>query len=635
MNNLLLEIVCEEIPARFMPALIEDLKNKSAQELSAARIAYSKIETFGTCRRLVLSVEALAPKQEDLVSEMKGPPFELAERAAAGFARSAGVDVNKLVTKDFNGKKYLVAKISRKGEATEGVLKQLLPHIISSLYLPISMRWGDLDFRFIRPIHRITAFYGKKAVRFELAGVKSESAKRKVQSAKIIVDQNNRKELIRKLIQKAEKHVLIDEELLNEVNYLVEYPSVLVGKFKAEYLKLPREVLITSMKKNQRYFPVTIGRDLSLEPRFVVVTDGAAKKYHKNIRAGNEKVLSARLEDARFFFEEDLKIPLKDRIADLKKISFFEKLGNMEEKTERIKKLAEFIVKSTKIDHGKIPAINRIAALCKADLTTKMVFEFPELQGVMGREYALLGGESPVVAEGILEHYSVHPKSIEGAVVGLADKLDTLVGCFSIGYEPSGSTDPYGLRRAAQGVISTILDHKIPLGLEEIAPAAVLNFIAVRLKNLLLEKGYKHDIVDAALSGFNDILDASLRAEALQKTRNASWFEGVRMSGDRVKRISKEASREQVKEHDLTDVEEKALYEAYMKINWEVEEAINNNRYIDAIKKLADLTEPVTLFFDKVLVMHKDERLKVNRLALLKSISSLYLRIADFGRLTP
>jgi glycyl-tRNA synthetase beta chain len=697
--NALLEIGCEEIPARFMLGLLEDLKRKAEEKLKQKRLAFEKIETFGTYRRLVLYVENLPPKQTDLVEEVKGPPAEMAfdasgkpTQAALGFAQAQKVSPKELFLRTLGHKNYVFAKVTRRGKPTPKVLQELFPEILSSLYLPLAMRWGDLDFKFIRPIHWILALYHHQVIKFSWGGVKSSNltfghryGKIKDQRSKIkradfltfkkilsklevIVDHEERKELIRKKIEEAAKkakaRAQVDEELLNEVTFLVENPVAYVGNFKRDFLSLPQEVLIISMKKNQKYFPL-LDKEGKLLAKFIVITDGCK---NPKVVEGNEKVLSARLSDARFFFEEDQKIPLKLRIPDLEGIAFFEKLGNMYHKVERIAKLSQWIGERMKFSEENLSLIKRIAEFSKADLTTKMVFEFPELQGIMGREYALRAGEDPRVAQGIFEHYLPRfaadkiPESLEGAVVALADRFDSLVGAFSAGYIPTGSEDPYGLRRAAHGIIRIILEKKIDLLLDETIEhayklyepvflgylfskgetgyqdfpkikKALLDFIAVRFKPLLLEKGIRYDLADAALFDFNDLLDVQEKCLALNSVLKEEWFKGVVLSADRVSRLAQGAPREQVLEHDLVEQEEKELYQLYLKINYEVNDKIKKEKWLEATQTLTKLTDPIELFFEKVLVMHEDERLKTNRLALLKSLGKLYLSVLDFRKI--
>jgi glycyl-tRNA synthetase beta chain len=690
MSNILLELGCEEIPARFLPGFLADLKKKAAEKLVRERLTFDSVQTLGTPRRLTLYIENLAAKQPDVTEELKGPLADAAfdasgkpTQAALGFARAHGVDPDKLFVRTMGPKNFVFAKVTRKGKKAEEVLKTLLPEIISSLYQPLSMRWGELDFKFIRPIHNILALCGKESIKFELAGIKSGSStfghrykkitnaelrmtncgidyyKEKLRKIGVVVDQDERSGMIRQQVEAAAKKAgvtaLIPAELLSEVTFLVENPVVYVGTFKTEFLDIPQEVLITSMKKNQKYFPL-VDAGGKLLAKFAVVTDACP---NAKVVEGNEKVLSARLADARFFFEEDKKEPLKMRIPDLAKVAFFEKLGNLHQKADRMEKLGEWLGKRLGLDEAGITTVKRIAQLCKADLTTKMVFEFPELQGVMGREYAKLSGEDPAVALGIFEHYLPRsaddelPKSLPGTVAALADRIDSIVGSFSAGNIPTGSEDPYGIRRAAQGIIKIIIDKKLDILLDEafqhshklyetLLPgshdypkikAAMLDFFVGRLRPHLLDRGIRHDVAEAALGDFNDILDVVEKAEALNAVVSAPWFAGVIASADRLSRIAGHAPRENVLEHDLVDPEEKDLYQLYLKVNVEVAELSKKEQWAEAAKELARLTDPIELFFDKILVMHQDERLKMNRLALLKSLEKTYLSVADFRKI--
>jgi len=699
MLNALLEIGCEEIPARFMPGFLADLKAKAREKLERERIGFGEVKTLGTCRRLTLYIENIAPKQKDLIEEMKGPPAEVAfdasgkpTPAAIGFARAQKISLKQLTVRTVGPKNYVFARVIRKGKPTEKILQTLFPDLITSLYQPLSMRWGDLDFKFIRPIHSLLALCGKKVVKFKLAGIESSDRtfghryyKLKTQNSKlkiaelslyknllnklgVIVDQDERREFIKKKVEAAAGKVgaraLVEEDLLTEVTFLVEEPEVYVGAFNKDYLNLPPEVLITSMKKNQKYFPL-LNKEGKMQARFAVVTDGCK---NPGVVAGNQKVLSARLSDARFFFEEDKKQPLRMRLPDLERVAFFEKLGNMYHKGERVGKLSEWIGKRWGQDENGIKISRRIAELAKADLTTKMVYEFPELQGVMGREYALLSGEDAKVAEGIFEHYLPRfaedklPLSREGTVVAMADRIDSVVGAFAAGYIPTGSEDPYGIRRAVHGIIRIMLEKKLDLLLDEAIEHAyklyepvflgylfnqgetgyrefprikqeILAFVASRLRPLLLESGIRYDVADAALFSFNDILDTWEKAAAINPLVKEGWFPGIAASADRLSRIAAAAPREQVLEHDLVEKEEKELYDLYLKVNWEVNEKIKNEMWAEAARDLSKLTDPIETFFDKVLVMHEDERLKLNRLALLKSLEKLYLSVADFRKI--
>src|SRR3989339_502521 len=673
--NLLLEVGCEEIPARFMPALIIDLKKKAEEKLLSNNLQFESISTYGTPRRLTLFVEGLPNKQPDKSEEIKGPPQNIAydaggklTKAAEGFAKKFGVSVDSLFVKD----NYFFAKVEQKGLPAEKVLASLLPDIISSLYMPISMKWGRQDFKFIRPIHWIVALFESKIIKFELAGIKSSNKtkghrfvkkqitidnadvktyKSKLQKAGVIVDQDERWKKIEDQIKKIAPTALIQKDLLEEVTYLVEDPYPIVCSFDEKFLSLPDQVLITSMKKNQKYFPILDGNG-KMTAKFVAITNGCKQK---NIRDGNQRVISARLSDAKFFFDEDSKTQLSSRVPKLNNVQFFKGLGNLGQKTERIHKLSHFIGKEFKLSEKVLSLTSKIALLCKADLVTQMVFEFPDLQGYMGWQYAKkeLGGD----AVAIFEHYLPRffgddlPKTEAGIVVSLADKIDTLVGCFGIDKIPSGSADPYGLRRAVNGIIKILVSYKKDLLLDQVFEHAfklygsilqhgnfektyknMLEFIAVRLRGILQEEGISHDVVSATFVNLENIVFVYDMAHVLQKLKKEPYFTGLVQTHDRVAKISSIAVRDEIMEHDLVDEEEKQLYDIYLKTNVAVGEALEAKKYEIAIFELSKLTNPVEKFFEKVLVMHQDERIKANRLALLKSINNLFLKAAEFGK---
>ncbi|HTY13021.1 MAG TPA: glycine--tRNA ligase subunit beta [Candidatus Omnitrophota bacterium] len=681
----LMEVGCEEIPARFMNGLLEELKNKTQEKLTENRITYARVRTIGTPRRLTVVIEDISRKQPDSVEELQGPPAEIAfdkenkpTAAAVGFAKKNGIPVTSLKIKNVGGRNYVSATLKKKGGPTDKLLRTLFPQIISSLYLPLAMRWGDREFKFVRPIHWIAALFGEKIVPFELAGIRSsnitrghrffrnpkteirnpniEDYKKVLKRLDVIADQNERKEMVRKEVSSAAKkaggQALIEDDLLNEVTFLLEKPKAYVGKFNEDFLALPSEVLITSMKKNQKYFPILDAKG-KLTSRFVLVTNDCT---NKNIVDGNQKVITARLSDAMFFFTEDRKLPLKMRVPDLKRVEYFEKLGNMFDKTERLKKLSVTLARHLKLDEDQCRSVAAAAELSKADLITHMVFEFPELQGVMGREYSIASGETREVGAAIFEHYLPRsaddrlPQTPAGIALSLADKIDSLAGCFSIGKIPTGSEDPYGLRRAAYGIVKIVLDKKLDLMLDEmfdhalnlyaregVASARVikqlLEFIGGRVKIVLLDEKIPSDVAEAVLSEFNDILEAREMAAALVADRREEWFAGVAATHSRISRIAKGAKREQVIEADLADPEEIELNKLYLSVNWEVSEKVNAGNYKQALLELARLTVPVEAFFKKVLVLCEDERLRANRLALLRSIEKTFLKVADFTKL--
>jgi glycyl-tRNA synthetase beta chain len=556
------------------------------------------------------------------------------------------------------------------------------------------MRWGSEDFKFIRPIHWLLASFAGKLVKFELADVKtalSVSGHRFLDSGKmhkvpvsalrgleayktflrgvgVIVDQEERKALIaagvKSSITDENTKPLLDAALLEEVTYLVECPDFLVGSFPPAFLKVPNEVLVTSMKKNQKYFPVLDERG-HLTNKFVIVTNCKVGANQKTLREGNERIIAARLSDARYFFGEDQKVKLEARVAPLAKIAFHEGLGNLLEKQNRLVELTRNLGKLFGLDEHTIARAVRAAHLCKADLTTQMVFEFPELQGIMGREYALASGEEKSVAQGIFEHYlprfagDILPKTLEGVLVALADKFDSLVGCFSLGVIPTGSHDPFGLRRLAQGIVAIVLEKKLDFILEDLIRKnyklylkihqsaqnnkravlpeeevleKLLQFLAERMKNVLKEEGIRYDLAEAALHEFNDIWAAQKTARALQRHCHAHWFKGLVESADRIHRLAASATRENVLEHDFACDAEKQMFEAYLKVNWETGEKIKKGEYEAALLELAKFTPYVEKFFVDVLVMHEDEKVKTNRLALLKTLEKMYFEFADFSQ---
>jgi len=701
--NALLEIGLEEVPARFMPAMLSDLKQKAEKELQSSRLIYKSIQTYGTPRRIVLYIEGLPPRQDDLTKEVRGPHKQVAfaengtpTKAAEGFANSQGVSVSDLQIKKTGDKEFVFATVMVKGIETDKVLEALMPRLIKSLYLPISMRWGSMDFKFIRSLHWILAVCGKKTLNFQIADIRSsnktfghrffgskpmiintakgidiEAFKSILLKGKVLLDQDERRAKISDMVKAEAKKLggtaLIDKDLLEEVNYLVEWPVSLFGNLKKEYLSLPADVLITVMKKHQKYFSVhdPAGKIL---PHFINITNGVKSGDLKNVKEGNERVLAARLSDAKFFFEEDRKKFLEDIVPKLTKVAFYEKLGSIYEKVERIGALSDWIAKELKLNQSQKDNVKQIAQLCKADLLTQMVYEFPELQGVMGREYSLLEGKPKEIANGIFEHYlprhseDMLPSSIEGAVVGIADKIDSIVGCFSINLIPSGSADPYALRRQAHGIVSILLNRKMNLELDDLIGKAyklyeplflgeiftsgkvkyndvqkvisdVLSFIAARIKAVLLEGNTRYDVADAVLSVFGDVLDAYEKAKVISRYLKEEWLKGIVFTADRIMRLAVNAVRENVIEADFVQEDERSLYTLYLEINANIAQAANKNDYGSALKELSKMTKPVDDFFIKVMVMDKNEKTRANRLALLKTLERMYLEIADFPKI--
>ncbi|MFZ5633577.1 MAG: glycine--tRNA ligase subunit beta [Bacillota bacterium] len=689
MKDFVLEIGTEEMPARFVGPALEQLKELAEGMFKDKRIDFDRVQAVGTPRRMAVYAAGLAESQQSLVREAKGPALKVAYNAAGeptpaalGFARSQGVDVADLVVKSVGPVEYVFARKSEQGRPTGEVLAEICPALITGLHFPKPMRWGDNDFRFARPIRWLLALYGDEVVGFELAGVESgrvtyghrflAGGPRPINDARdyfaelkkifVIVDPAGRKEMIRRQVADAAGSVgglaEADEELLEEVANLVEYPTAFAGSFDPAYLRLPKEALVTPMREHQRYFPVT-GADGSLLPRFIGVRNGTSE-HIDTVRAGNEKVLRARLADAAFFWDEDLKEPLAGRVPALEKIVWQESLGTVRYKAGRLAELASFIGEKLGAGDDLLAVVKRTAMLCKADLVTDMVYEFPELQGVMGREYALRSGEDPAVAQGIFEHYlprfagDVLPATPGGRILSLADKFDTLVGCFGVGIQPTGSQDPYALRRQALGICSIVLDGELVLSLREIAGRAydiysrnnllkieresvlgdLEEFFRQRIRGILTERGFAYDIVEAVLAaGADDILGTLQRAEALDRFRGEPAFDAVITAFNRANNLSRKFGETAVSPQLLQHPAEKELYEALTGVRRDVGELLADRDYSGVLRRAALLREPVDSFFDAVMVMVEDRKIRDNRLALLKNVALLVSPLADLSKI--
>ncbi|NGQ94106.1 glycine--tRNA ligase subunit beta [Brevibacillus sp. SYP-B805] len=686
-RDLLLEIGTEEMPARFIAGAAEQLKEKVEKWLQTERIAYDNLQVFETPRRLTLLATGVAEKQADRNEEAKGPARKIAQdeagnwtKAALGFARSNGVEPDALYFKEVNGVEYVFA---RKNEAGRETI-QLLPairEIIVGMTFPKNMRWGAYELKWARPIRWLVFLYGTETVDIEIAGVKSGRTTRghrflgetftvdspasyvaQLEEQHVIVDPAKRRELILNQLHALEKEhgwrIPIDEGLLDEVVHLVEYPTVLYGSFDPAFLQIPREVLITSMREHQRYFPVE-NEAGALQPHFVTVRNGDARSLDV-VAKGNEKVLRARLSDARFFYEEDQKLKIDDCLKRLETIVFHEELGTIGDKVRRIGRNAQQIAERLGLGAGETGRIARIAQIAKFDLVTNMVGEFPELQGIMGEDYARKAGEPEGVARGIFEHYLPRfagdqlPRSVEGAVVSIADKLDTIVGCFSIGIVPTGSADPYGLRRLAAGIVSILLDRgwKLPLTeLWEIAlqsygsPAEkkraadeikrdLADFFTLRLKNVLQESEVRYDIVDAVLAADMAVVpDVTGKAKALMAALQSDDFKLTVEQFTRVNNLAQKAEADEIDASLFQEEVERTLYQAYLSVEKEASGKAAQGDLTGVLAALSTLREPIRSFFDGVMVMAEDERVRRNRLALLKRLSCLIQDYADFTKI--
>lgn len=719
MEKLLFEIGTEEIPAKFMPGILAQLQELAEKKMTELRIPFEAVKVYGTPRRMTFIASGVAEAQADSTVEAKGPSAKIAfvngepSKAALGFARGQGVDVKDLVVRD----NYVYAVKHLAGAAVKDLLPGLLHDILTSLNFPKNMRWADHEFRFVRPIRWLVALFGTEVIPVEITGVKSgkfsrghrflrpsaveagkehesvldaakaffdtaaSKVKNSVASAVIgatgvveipdadayekvlydnfvMVDQDARRELIREQVTElgiAEGgHVEIDEDLLEEVNYLVEWPTALCGKFEEKFLALPKECIITPMRDHQRYFPV-MAEDGSLLNKFITVRNGG-KDHLEVVAHGNERVLRARLSDAEFFFNEDRKQSLADRLEKLKTVSFQEGLGNMNDKSNRLVQASNMLSMAinAKVDKEKL---NRAALLCKCDLVTGMVVEFTELQGVMGREYAKLDGEAPEVALGIFEHYLPRfagdelPKTDIGRIVGIADKLDNICATFSRGLAPTGSQDPYALRRQALGIINILLDanyhislYKVIAGslyLLNIAPEQtgklvpqIAEFMKQRLRNMLIDQGIRYDVVDAVLAEErnDDFADLYARAVALNNFVASEAAPALIQAATRVANLCKKIEEETAINPQLFEVEaESALHKAAMEANKEVLAASVQYDYATVLTEATKLVDPINKFFDDVMVMAEDVKIKNNRLALLSAVKDVTHAVGDLN----
>jgi len=686
-QDFLLEIGSEEIPARFIPGALLSLKGLAQERFNQSRLQYREMKTVGTPRRLALLVFGLSSYQSDKEENIIGPPKTAAysedgnpTKVALGFAKAKGIGVEELEFIETPKGVYLGIRKKIQGLPTSVVLTEILPQLILDLPFPKFMRWGNSSLRFARPIHWIVALFGDQVVSFSLDGI--ESANRtyghrfmapqaialkgvrdyfsQLRQAQVIVDPQEREEILHKEIEvladRAGGRVLTDTALLQEVNFLIEFPEPVSGEFDPDFLKLPPEVLITSMKEHQRYFPLVNDQGHLLH-RFIAVNNTRVHNTNRVVK-GHEKVLRARLSDARFFIMEDLKKPLSEKVEALKGVVFHSLLGTSYEKVERIKSLAAHLAR--KLAPEKEETVKQTAWLCKADLTSLMVGEFPTLQGVMGREYALRSGELEEVAQGIYEHYlpasvsSALPQTVNGALVGLADRLDTLVGFFGLGQIPTGSADPYALRRQAQSVILIIWDKGYSLSLGEVVNQVLssysgrfkeetlsikknlFDFFALRLQHLLEGEGISRETIEAVLSaGWDDFLEVRQRAQALQEFQQHPDFSSLVIGCKRALNILKGISPSEaglVKTELLVEDQEKDLYEKVVEKETDLGRLFGQKGYSDYLVLLAQLRPTIDAFFDKVLVMAPEEKIRKNRLALLFHLTSFFNRFALFSK---
>ena len=680
-KDLLFEIGAEEIPAGFMPNILGQLKQLAETKLHDAHLPFESIETYGTPRRLALIVKGLGDASAEISERHKGPSASIAydadgnaTKAAIGFARGKGLDVADLVVEDG----YIYAETKTAGVPAKDIVSEMLPQLITGLNFPKSMHWGDLDAKFVRPVRWLVALLDEEVIPVEFATVQSGNVSRGhrflgadeitiknaasyVDTLKenfVMVDQDARRELISKQLHDiaASKNASIvwDDDLLEEINYLVEWPTALCGGFEESYLALPDAAIITPMKDHQRYFPL-VGQDGKLLPMFLTVRNGSDHSIEV-VQAGNERVLRARLDDAKFFFNEDRKKPLIDRQDGLTKIVFQEGLGNLADKTERLLKLGRVFGEECGLHEDAAVVLERATELAKTDLTTGMVTEFTELQGVMGKEYALLDGESPEVAEAIFEQYlprfagDVLPQTEAGKVLSIIDKVDNIVATFSRGLIPTGSQDPYALRRQTIGILNILLGSEWNISLRPIFKASmellnvaadkqeellnqVEEFFTLRLKNIFLDREVPHHVIDLLLSNNElSVADAEGLVNALLANRIDENVELVQ-AYTRMYNLVKDVEYTGVNSDLLKEDAEKALFEAASKASEASLAAWEANDYTAVVAVPATLVPAINKFFEDVMVMDKDEAIKANRLQLVRLAYSVMAIIGDISAL--
>lgn len=680
-KDLLFEIGAEEIPAGFMPNILGQLKQLAETKLNDAHLPFESIATYGTPRRLALIVKGLADTSAEISERHKGPSASIAydadgnaTKAAIGFARGKGLDVADLVVEDG----YIYAETKTAGVPAKDIVTDMLPQLITGLNFPKSMHWGNLDAKFVRPVRWLVALLDEEVIPVEFATVQSGNVSRGhrflgadeitiknaasyVDTLKenfVMVDQDARRELISKQLHDmaASKNASIvwDDDLLEEINYLVEWPTALCGGFEESYLALPDAAIITPMKDHQRYFPL-VDQEGKLLPMFLTVRNGSDHSIEV-VQAGNERVLRARLDDAKFFFNEDRKKPLIDRQDGLTKIVFQEGLGNLADKTERLLKLGRVFGEECGLHEDAAVVLERATELAKTDLTTGMVTEFTELQGVMGKEYALLDGESPEVAEAIFEQYlprfagDVLPQTEAGKVLSIIDKVDNIVATFSRGLIPTGSQDPYALRRQTIGILNILLGSEWNISLRPIFKASmellnvasdkqeellnqVEEFFTLRLKNIFLDREVPHHVIDLLLSNNElSVADAEGLVNALLANRIDENVELVQ-AYTRMYNLVKDVEYTGVNSNLLKEDAEKALFEATSKASEASLAAWEAGDYAAVVAVPATLVPTINQFFEDVMVMDKDEAIKANRLQLVRLAYSVMAIIGDISAL--
>ena len=682
--SVLLEIGCEEIPSRFLPGAIEELKNIAAGLFDEYRIPYKESSTFATPRRLALLMKGVATRQQDVVKEVYGPSRKVAfdedglpTRAAEGFAQSVGLKASELVVRNKGKGEYVAAILEEKGLETCLLLPDILKKTVLSLRFPKSMRWGTGNLLFARPIHWILALFGPETVRFQIDGIKSgdisrghrflspasfqigdaDSYANVLAQNYVIVDQDKRRDMIKTglkdLAGKADGLPVADDELVGTVTFLVELPVAVLCRFDAEYLRLPKELLITVMRDHQKYFSLEDGGG-NLLNSFIVISNTRSENA-ETVRKGAERVIKARFDDAKFYFNEDRQRSLSERVEELRQVIFHDRLGSLFEKTARVVDTASFLAEKVRPSLKELVA--RAALLSKTDLLTGVVREFPELQGTMGKYYALHDKEREEVSLALEEQYLPRsfggrlPETDSGALLSLADKADNIASFFSIGLVPSGSEDPFALRRQALGIVSIILENAYDISLCQIFEQALkslsslknngntlqdtIAFVEQRIEFVFSAKGYQQDLIRSCLhlSWTLPLRKIEERIEALKSVRQDAWFGDFLLAVKRIHNIVPKEELPSIKEELLAQEEEKKLFIASTALCKDFLSLVGQDRFVDALRSLAEITAPVNSFFDKVLVMDRQEDIRRNRLSILKELWETAYSFADFSRL--
>ena len=683
-KDLLLELGTEEIPARFISSTKKSMKSFLEKKLKELRISFDSVNIKSTPRRFSIFINKLSEKQTESIEEIKGPSRKIAfdennnpSKALLGFLKSKDVSIENIKFVKNGNEEYVYVQKKLESLKTESYFKEIFEQMIDSLSFPKPMRWGGNKIKFIRPIRWILCLYGNEVPELEMFNLKASNLTRghrflgksyieissideyekALEENYVILDDQKRRELIRSQIEKIAENLnstyMEDEDLLEEINYIVEYPTALYGQFKEEYLKLPKETIITPMKEHQRYFPV-VDNNGNLVNKFITVRNGNDYMI-ENVRKGNEKVLDARLSDAKFFYEQDTSKKLEEYVQRLNTIVYHEKLGTMHDKMQRLQSLSKSYAKL--METNELDA-QRAAYLCKADLTTSMVFEFTELQGTMGYYYANISGEKKEVSNAILEHYLPRfsgdevAKSKLGVVLSLADKFDALAGFFAVGIKPTGSQDPYALRRTALGILNTLIENKLLLSTEILIKFAldeykdkiefnfdevyldILEFMKLRLKNILLDKKIRYDVVDAVISDISFVYGTFEIAVQLEKWLSDSDNILNLNTFIRVYNISKETEvTDKIDAQLFEQNEEKQVYSKYLKILPIVEKLNIDLMYIESLKQLSSMTLEINNFFDNVMIMVENDKIRNNRLVLVNAIKSMIFEIADFSKI--